>query len=138
MRLNANQYTLELAKEGAKLTSTYDMSTILETTLEKFPTTTNVPFPPHLPKTNLGLPLPSSSYQPMNNTSLLQALQNHPFVNTQNLEANTVLEISPNTFTLLTFNNSTIGSVFKATPYDPNGPPDRGNLASLTNSLGPS
>jgi hypothetical protein len=30
MRLNTNQYMLELAKEGAKLPSNYDVSTILE------------------------------------------------------------------------------------------------------------
>jgi hypothetical protein len=84
MRLNSNQYMLELAKEGAKIPSTYDVSTILETAMTNLPITTNVPFPPPLPNIDLGLPLPPSPYPPMttNNASLLQALQRHPLVNT--------------------------------------------------------
>lgn len=76
-----------------------------------------------------------------NNTSLLQALQNHLLVNTQNLEANIVLGMSLNPinmFSPLTFNNSSTSSTFRATPYDPSGYLDQGNLAPLTNPLGPS
>jgi hypothetical protein len=129
MRLNANQYMLELAKEGAKLPSTYDVRTILEPSQENLPITTHTPFPP-LPNIDLSLPLPPSSFPPMtaNNTSLLQALQNHPLVDTQNLEANTVLGISPNptnTFTPITSSN-------------PSGHLDQGNMAPLTNPLGAS
>lgn len=120
---------LELAKEGAKIPSTYDVSNFLEPSQENLLITTHIPLPP-LPNIDLSLPLPPSPYPPMTakNTSLLQALQNHPLVDTQNLEANTVLGISPNptnTFTPITSSN-------------PSGHLDQGNLAPLTNPLGTS
>jgi hypothetical protein len=145
MRLNPNQYMLELAKEGFKIPSKFDVSTILEPPLVSLPLTIftptfNTPFHQPLPNTNVGLTLPLSPYQPltMKNTSLLKSLQNHPLVNTQTLEANSVLRISPNgtsMFTPLTFNNSTMGSTFKATPYDPNWPPNQVNSTSLVEPL---
>jgi hypothetical protein len=89
MRLNTNQYMLELAKKGAKIPSTYDVSTIVELSQENLPITTHIPFPP-LPNIDWSLPLPPSSFPPMT-ANKLQALQNHPLVDTHNLEANTVL-----------------------------------------------
>jgi hypothetical protein len=122
MKLNPTQYMLELDKGGDKLPSMFDVRTIMEQPLGNTPQTS---FTPSFPNIDQTFVLSSLSYlpsQPMttNNSSLFQALQNNPLVNTQNLEENIVLGISNNNipqdalhpFTPLTFNNTTVGSTF--------------------------
>jgi hypothetical protein len=91
MKLNPTQYMLELAKERAKIPSTFYVSTIMEPHLGSIPLTTftpsfNTSLTPPFPNLDQTLGLPLSSYMSSqslttNKSSLFQALQIHPLVN---------------------------------------------------------
>ena len=129
MRLNPSLYMLELAKQGAKLPSYFDVSTIVETSFP--PISSTIPISSTPPSQNImqNIPQITTSFAPTQpnvnkGSAFLNALQTHPLVNNQNLDANTTLEQSIPQNPLhknapLTFHHDPSSSFFHATPQTP-------------------